>query len=108
MAADCGDDPVFPAALPLLAAGLPEAEAGAGDGLGASVFLPVRADEELVTDAGAGLSWAPRTTEPPRQTVRARAIVQTAGREPGKTMNRLAPARGQEISDGAAEVSQRV
>ena len=50
----------------------------------------------------------PGTAEPPRQTDRARAIVQTAGREPGKTMNRLAPARGQETSDAAAEVLKSV
>ena len=54
MAAVCGDDPVFPSALPLLAAGLPEAEAGAV--LGVSVFLADRAAEESFADAGAGLS----------------------------------------------------
>src|SRR5208337_1025541 len=64
--------------------------------VGCGVIAPLsdRAAEESLADAGAGLSCAPRTTGPPRQTVRARAIVQTAGREPGKTTNRLAPARG--------------
>ena len=48
------------------------------------------------------------TLEPIRQTVRAMVIIQTTGREPGRTMNRLAPARGQEIGDAAAEVSKRI